>query len=95
MSRRLSSTAIASWIGVASILFWVAAATVLSAVAAAQGKGHPLSWSPNWDKLGSNPEQVFGQKGAWHGLGTALNQPAALSHARPRERRTVCHLPVA
>ena len=57
-SRRLASTAIASWIGLAAVVLWMVVTVALVAVAWVQGAGHAVPFFPNWEALGSTWSQV-------------------------------------
>lgn len=56
--KRLSSTALTSWLGLAAVSVWVAVTLVLVAIAAATGAAHPIQWLPNLEAFSGGRAEV-------------------------------------
>lgn len=59
--KRLASTAITSWLGLAAVSVWVAVTLVLVGVAVAQGVAHPVYWLPDWGAFSGGAAEVATQ----------------------------------
>ncbi|KAL4444692.1 hypothetical protein ABPG77_002509 [Micractinium sp. CCAP 211/92] len=56
--KRLSSTALTSWLGLAAVTVWVGVTVTLVIVALAKGMAHPIQWLPDLEAFSGGRAQV-------------------------------------